>query len=66
MTNSLFKLCADDVYLTFPKINDEILINEVVRRMINLMVSDLISTSKENIHKFARKVNSTFRLKRRR
>ena len=52
MTNSLFKLCADDVYLTFPKINDEILINEVVRRMINLMVSDLISTSKENIHKF--------------
>jgi hypothetical protein len=38
--------------LIFPKINDEIFINEVVRRMINLMVSDLIATSKENIHKF--------------
>lgn len=52
MTNALFKLCADDVYSIFPKINDEIFINEVVRRMINLMASDLINTSKDNIHKF--------------
>ena len=51
MTNVLFKLCADDVYASFPKINDEIFINEVVRRMINLMVSDLITTSTENIQK---------------
>ena len=52
MTNALFKLCANDVYSNFPKIDDEIFINEVVRRMINLMVSDLITTSKDNIHKF--------------
>jgi dGTPase len=52
MTNALFKLCADDVYSNFPKIDDAILINEVVRRMINWMVSDLISTSTENIQKF--------------
>ena len=47
-----FKLCADEVYSNLPKIDDEIFINEVVRRMINLMVSDLITTSKDNIHKF--------------
>ena len=52
MTNALFKLCADEVYSNLPKIDDEIFINEVVRRMINLMVSDLITTSKDNIHKF--------------
>ena len=52
MTNVLFKLCAKDVYSNFPKIDDEIFINEVVRRMINLMVSDLITKSTENIHKF--------------
>jgi dGTPase len=52
MTNALFKLCADDVYSNFPKIDDAILINEVVRRMINWMVSDLISTSTEDIQKF--------------
>lgn len=52
MSNSLFKSCADDVYSSLSKINDEIFINEVVRRMINLMVSDLIATSKENIQKF--------------
>ena len=52
MTNALFKLCAEDVRSTFAKINDEIFINEVVRRMINWMVSDLITTSKENILKF--------------
>lgn len=52
MTNALFKLCADDVYATFPKIKDEIFMNEVVRRMINVMVTDLISNSQKLIIQF--------------
>lgn len=52
MTNSLFKLCAEDVFLTLPKIKDEIFVNEVVRRMINLMVRDLILNSQNLINEF--------------
>ena len=51
-SNALFKLCADDVYATFPKIKDEIFMNEVVRRMINVMVTDLISNSQKLIIQF--------------
>ena len=45
----LFKKQYDIVNQKYPGLDDKRLIHEVIRRMINVMVVDLIDTSKENI-----------------
>ncbi len=45
MDIKLFEICADEVRKIFPKVQKDIFINEVIRRMIHLMVSDLIENS---------------------
>ena len=47
--NTLFATCAEEVKRFCPPSNGEVFINEVVRRMIHLMVSDLIINSQEHI-----------------
>lgn len=46
----LFRLCADEVQNFFPKAKKDIFINETIRRMIHLMVSDLITNSQKLIN----------------
>lgn len=45
----LFRTQYDIVVKLYPDIDDKKLIHEVIRRMINVMVVDLIDTSRENI-----------------
>ena len=45
----LFRQQHDIVIKRYPSINDRQLIHEVIRRMINVMVVDLIDTSRSNI-----------------
>ena len=52
MSNYLFKSCAEDLWKKKSEINQEIFINEVVRRMINKMVSDLIASSQKIIKQY--------------
>lgn len=52
MSNYLFKSCAEDLWTKKSEINQEIFINEVVRRMINRMVSDLIASSQKIIKQY--------------
>jgi len=47
--NTLFATCAQEVKAFCSASNGEVFINEVVRRMIHLMVSDLIINSQEHI-----------------
>jgi dGTPase len=49
MDIEIFKNQHDRVTKLYPKLNDRILIHEIIRRMINVMVVDLIDTSRENI-----------------
>ncbi|MDH5710435.1 MAG: deoxyguanosinetriphosphate triphosphohydrolase [Gammaproteobacteria bacterium] len=45
----LFRKQHDIVVKKYPGLNDRQLIHEIIRRMINVMVVDLIDTSRENI-----------------
>ncbi|PCJ86120.1 MAG: deoxyguanosinetriphosphate triphosphohydrolase [Thiotrichaceae bacterium] len=45
----LFRTQHDIVTKTYPGLDDKKLIHEVIRRMINVMVVDLIDTSRDNI-----------------
>jgi dGTPase len=47
----LFRKQHDKVTKLYPNLNDRRLIHEIIRRMINVMVVDLIDTSRENIKK---------------
>jgi len=46
----LFRTQYDIVNKRYPGLDDKKLIHEVIRRMINVMVVDLIDTSRQNIH----------------
>ena len=46
----LFRVQYDIVNKKYPGLDDKKLIHEVIRRMINVMVVDLIDTSRENIN----------------
>ncbi len=46
----LFRSQYDIVNKRYPGLDDKKLIHEIIRRMINVMVVDLIDTSRQNIH----------------
>ena len=52
MSNLLFKSCAEEVHASCPETIDEVFVNEVVRRMINVMVNDLILNSQNLIGEY--------------
>lgn len=49
MQNTLFSRCAKEVDETYSNINDSQKINEVVRRMIHLLIEDVCTQSKKNL-----------------
>lgn len=50
MECELFSTAHEDVMKKYPKLQEKQVIHEVIRRMINRLVCDLINTSRENIH----------------
>ena len=52
MENTLFRRCADVVNKTYANINEDQKINEVVRRMIHLLIEDVCSESFKSLEAY--------------